>query len=337
VTRLRGLGTFTAAAALAVTGPALAQDAIGALLDKETPIAPPPAAAQPPPPAPVPAAAAPVAPTASPAPSAEPQYEDEDEAEERPQAAAGPAAPAPAPSIADLLAPSGAAQPPPPAAPPALAATPAPRPAPSIADVLASAPATPPPAAPAPPPPALASAPPPQPPLDYARPPAAAPPSYTPYSPGPAIASLPRPRPLTSRAPVHIDELGKTPERPPTAVEMGYEQRLRASFSSAQGLQGPLDGSWVLSGPEGDLYSLELVDRTSGVLEGAWRDLRRPGAINASGFVDDIQRYGGQLTLRFYPHGREPAVATLMAGVDGRWRGELTDRGARKSVTLKRN
>ncbi|HEY3695447.1 hypothetical protein [Phenylobacterium sp.] len=195
--------------------------------------------------------------------------------------------------------------------------------------------------------PALAAAPPPAPttPLEYARPPTPTPSmasaaSYPPFParpPGQAIASLPRPRPGTAGTPVHIDELGKTPEGPPSAVEVGYEQRLRASFSSAQGLQGPLDGSWVLSADGGgDLYSLELVDRSSGALEGAWRDLRRAGALNASGFVDDIQRYGGQLTLRFFPHGREPAVATLAAGLDGRWAGEFTDGGERRTVTLRR-
>jgi hypothetical protein len=166
---------------------------------------------------------------------------------------------------------------------------------------------------------------------------AAPPPEYA-RPAGPALAALPRPAPRPSRgAPVHIDELGKTPDGPPTAVEMSYEQRLRASFSSAQGLQGPLDGSWVLAASGGDLYALELVDRSSGVLEGVWRDLRRAGAINASGFVDDIQRYGGQLTLRFFPHGREPAVATLAAGVDGQWSGDLTDGGERRTVTLRRN
>jgi hypothetical protein len=93
----------------------------------------------------------------------------------------------------------------------------------------------------------------------------------------------------------------------------------------------------VLSADGGDLYSLELVERSSGVLEGAWRDLRRIGAINASGFVDEIQRYGGQLTFRFYPRGSEPATASLVAGVDGRWTGELVNGKERRNVTLRRN
>ena len=60
-------------------------------------------------------------------------------------------------------------------------------------------------------------------------------------------------------------------------------------------------------------------------------------ALNASGFVDDIQRYGGQLTFRFHPRGAEPATANLVAGVDGRWTGELVSGKNRSMVTLRRN
>lgn len=179
------------------------------------------------------------------------------------------------------------------------------------------------------------------PPTTYAIPPYSPPVYSPPPSPPAAIAAAPAPRitrpPLT--APVHIDEVGKTPDGPPTERDQTYEARIRSSFRSAQGLQGPLDGLWTLSANGvGDLFALDLVDRSGAALEGAWRDLRRVGALGASGFVDDIQRYGGQLTLRFYPHGgTEPAVATLASSPDGRWFGELVDRGERRTVTLRRN
>jgi hypothetical protein len=121
---------------------------------------------------------------------------------------------------------------------------------------------------------------------------------------------------------------------------VNYDARLRASFASAQGLQGPLDGGWTLSAVDGgDLYSFQLVDRGGGALEGAWSDLRRVGALGVgSGFLDDVQRYGSQLTLRFAPDGGSGgAVATLTAGLDGRWSGDLTDRGQRRAVVLRRN
>lgn len=176
------------------------------------------------------------------------------------------------------------------------------------------------------------------PPVQPYSPPAYPVPSYLP--PSSTIASAPPPvsRPALT-APVHIDEIGRTPDSPPTDRDQTYEARFRSSFASAQGQQGPLDGSWTLRADDvGDLYRLELRDRSGGVIEGAWRDLKRMGAIGASGFLDDVQRYGGQLTLRFYPRGgAEPVTATLAVGDNGRWMGELVERGERRSVTLRRN
>jgi hypothetical protein len=138
---------------------------------------------------------------------------------------------------------------------------------------------------------------------------------------------------------VHVDETDKTPDRPLGPTDLGYDSRLRASFASAQGLQGALDGSWTLNVQGvGDAYVLELVDRGSGLVEGAWRDLRRKGALDASGFIDDIQRMGSQLTLRFTPRaGGEAAQAQLYAGVDGQWVGEIREGGERRTVVLRRN
>lgn len=163
------------------------------------------------------------------------------------------------------------------------------------------------------------------------------PPVYTPspYFPPPYVPPPPR-RQLT--APVHIDETGKTPEGPPTATDLNFEARMRSSFNSAQGMQGPLDGAWSLKAGGAELYDLQLVDTGSGSLEGAWRDPRRRGAVDASGFIDVISRVGGQLTIRITPRpGAGPSIILLGADTSGGWSGELNERGEHRSVTLRRN
>jgi hypothetical protein len=158
------------------------------------------------------------------------------------------------------------------------------------------------------------------------------PPAYTPPPP-----PAPR-RPLLGR-PVTIDEYDKTPEGPLNAVERSYESRLRSSFASAQGMQGPMDGAWVLRARSGEtLYSFLLVDKGGGALEGAWRDPRRRGSPDASGFLVAIQRVGAQVTASFYP---QPGggVATLMLnpGSGGEWTGDLLQGRDSTAVTLRRN
>jgi hypothetical protein len=154
------------------------------------------------------------------------------------------------------------------------------------------------------------------------------------------VPAYPRPpAPVTSGEPVHIDETGRTPDGPPTATDLSYEARLRSSYNAAQGMQGPLDGRWTLVGPGGQaLYSLQLVDSGLGAgLEGAWGDPRRKGAVDGSGFLDDIQRSGADLFLRFAPKpGAELTVVALRPTPDGRWTGEIYEKGDRKLVTLRR-
>lgn len=144
------------------------------------------------------------------------------------------------------------------------------------------------------------------------------------------------PAPRSQRnAPVRIDETGKTPDSAPGVRDLAYDARLRSSFASAESFQGPLEGGWTLSSADQALYALQLVDRRDR-LEGVWRDLRRRGAIDGSGLVEDMQRQGGQLTLRFRPQpGAESSVATLHES-GGVWTGELAEGGRRRSVTLRR-
>lgn len=164
--------------------------------------------------------------------------------------------------------------------------------------------------------------------------------SHTAVAPEPALptgpaAERPLPRPKLS-APVHLEETGKTPNSPPTVRDLAYENRIRSSFASAEGFQGPLDGGWTVSADGQDLYSLQIVDRRDR-LEGVWRDVRRKGSLNGSGLVDEMMRQGGDLTLHFTPTAGAPAtVAVLHDGGAGHWTGELTEGGQRRSVSLRR-
>ncbi len=167
---------------------------------------------------------------------------------------------------------------------------------------------------------------------------AALPAAPQPYAPPPPISYARPPRPAVGD-PVHIDELGKTPDSPPTQTDLNYEARIRGSFASAQGMQGPLDGRWVLRGPDGAvLYDLQLVDKNNGVLEGAWRDPRRRAAADASGFVDVIQRTGGAVIARFQVRasGQQAQLSLSFQG-DGAWTGELIEGGERRAVTMRRD
>lgn len=163
---------------------------------------------------------------------------------------------------------------------------------------------------------------------------------YTPapYSPPPPLSYAQPARPVLTE-PVNIDDHGKTPEAPLNYVEQGYENRLRSSFASAQGMQGPMDGAWVLRAGSGQtLYTLLLVDKGVGTLEGAWRDPRRKGAVDASGFLSNIQQVGSELSASFYPRpGAGATMITLTPGTGGAWAGELSENGARTAVTLRRN
>ncbi len=235
--------------------------------------------------------------------------------------------------------------PPEPVAPPPVQApaveTPPASPPPSSSAPVSTAPPpaayTPPPSAYTPPP--AYNRPPVQAPLPYVNPPPTyTPPTYTPPTYMPPTYTPPASRRPRLTAPVHIDEIGKTPEGPPTATDLNYEARMRSSFNSAQGMQGPLDGAWTLRSGGSELYDLQLVDTGSGSLEGAWRDPRRRGAVDASGFIDSISRVGGQLTIRLTPRpGAAPSIIMLSADVNGSWSGELNERGEHRSVTLRRN
>ncbi|WP_199743575.1 hypothetical protein [Caulobacter sp. 602-1] len=126
----------------------------------------------------------------------------------------------------------------------------------------------------------------------------------------------------------------------PTGAELTkaqvYELRVKGSIAAAQNLQGPLDGGWRIVGADGgQLYALQLVDKAGGYgeLEGAWRDVRRPGAVGSTGLIDDLRRDGGDVVVRFSPRGGQSTTLTLRSSGDERWSGELVENGATQAVS----
>ena len=161
-----------------------------------------------------------------------------------------------------------------------------------------------------------------------------------PSAPTPAITATPRrptpTRPMLDR-PVMIDEADRSPDGPPTPLDLGYEARIRGSASSAQGLLGPLDGGWTVRGPDGAaVYGLQLVDRgTGGALEGAWRAMGGSGRV---GLIESLDRQGSILTVRINRgYGRPVTVLVLSASGDGSWVGDLSDEAGTRAVTMRRN
>lgn len=163
----------------------------------------------------------------------------------------------------------------------------------------------------------------------------AARPEPAPYRPTYAAPSR---APLLDK-PVMIDETGKSPDGPPTPLDLGYESRIRASVAAAQGLQGPLDGGWTVRSTYGvAVLTLQLVDRGNGYgqLEGAWRSL--DGPVSKVGLIDSLDRQPMTLTIRFTKTPGNPTVVlTLVPAPDGSWSGEITDEYGVHQVTMRRN
>jgi hypothetical protein len=131
-----------------------------------------------------------------------------------------------------------------------------------------------------------------------------------------------------------VDPEAAPPSDAPAPSSEAYDNRIRQSFAAAESFRGPLDGGWTLSAAgEGQLYAIRFVDK-AGRLEAAWRDLRRQGALGASGFVDQVDRAGGRLTLSFSPATGVRDVATLTPGSGGVWSGELDENGRKRAVSL---
>jgi len=135
--------------------------------------------------------------------------------------------------------------------------------------------------------------------------------------------------------PRHIDDLSK----PLTgAVPQGsYEVGVQGAFARAENLQGPLDGTWVLSEGTSKLYRLQLNDPgyRGGPVQGAFQDLNAQGAVGASGFVDGVVREGTTLSFSFESRGT-PATVSLEVRPGGTYAGRMTRAGISREVTLAR-
>lgn len=180
---------------------------------------------------------------------------------------------------------------------------------------------------------------PPAPPPGYSAPP----PPSTRYGPARPLITTPPPRPTPTRPgldrPVMIDETGKSPDGPPSVIDLTYESRIRGSAAASQGLQGPLDGGWTVRTEAGaPVLSLQLVDRGNGYgqLEGAWRSL--DASAGKVGLIDSLDRQPAILTIRItkFP-GKPTTVLSLTPASDGSWRGELMDDHGVRPVVMKRN
>ena len=102
-----------------------------------------------------------------------------------------------------------------------------------------------------------------------------------------------------------------------------YSARVRQSYAAAEAFRGRLDGAWTLSGGGGDLLRFQLTDKGDGRVEGAWRDLKRTGALEASGFVDEVTLAWPKLNMRFKASATPEIRIGLQATADGRWTGKL--------------
>lgn len=148
-----------------------------------------------------------------------------------------------------------------------------------------------------------------------------------------APAAAPAPRHKPTILPIPAPE----PAAPAAAggamsVEQAYELRVKGSIAAAQGLQGPLDGGWTIRGADGTaLYALQIVDPAGGYgpVEGAWRDLRRKGAVGSTGLIDSVERtYDGGAAVRFMAKAGIGSTLSLSGGSDGAWSGRLAEDGA---------
>ena len=113
--------------------------------------------------------------------------------------------------------------------------------------------------------------------------------------------------------------------------DQAYDARLRSAMAAAQALRGPLEGGWIMSTNGQDRYALELVDR-NGVVEGAWRDLRRAGALDASGFIAPTGWADGLLILQL-----GESRVTLQEDQGGGLRGVLQGAADAQEVSLRRS
>ena len=113
-----------------------------------------------------------------------------------------------------------------------------------------------------------------------------------------------------------------------------FTTRMRDSAAAAEALQGPLDGTWTLRDAQRrPLFVFQITDPVGGgPLEGAWR---RPGASAPVVLIDEIERRGDRLAIRFAGDGEVVRVSLRRRG-DGAWTGQANENGREFLVSLRR-
>ncbi|WP_165191080.1 hypothetical protein [Caulobacter soli] len=155
----------------------------------------------------------------------------------------------------------------------------------------------------------------------------------------PAPPHKPTILPIPAPDPDEVDPNHAIPQGGYIPMAEAYDLRVKGSILAAQGLQGPLDGGWAIQGPDGaTLYALQLVDKVGGYdgLEGAWRDVRRPGTVGSTGLIDFVDRSYNGFLARFSPRAGQLATLDLTPRGDGSWSGKLNENGVETPVTARR-
>lgn len=161
-------------------------------------------------------------------------------------------------------------------------------------------------------------------------------PSAPPPPHKPTLLPIPVPEP---RTPTDTADGLAVPQGAYVPAEQAYEMRVKGSIVAAQGLQGPLDGGWKISDPAGTvLYTLQIVDPAggNGPVEGAWRDVRRPGAVGSTGLIESVESAGERLVVRFSTPMGQASMLTLQPDDATRWSGALYEAGASRMVVADR-
>lgn len=165
--------------------------------------------------------------------------------------------------------------------------------------------------------------------------------------PTPPAATQPVPPPAQGSAPsaiVRDDEGGVVPLS--SQPEVG-ESQIRANYQSAEAARGALDGRWALAPADGGppIYVFQFSDSGGAAdarattpmapqVEGAWRDMRRPDALNGSGITETIRRDAQGITIVFYEDNQAQTFVLQPAGTA--WTGQLMLGGARTKVLMTR-
>jgi hypothetical protein len=162
-----------------------------------------------------------------------------------------------------------------------------------------------------------------------------------------APTTQPAPTPTPPPAPPALPSEEDGPPASNAQAGVG-ETQIRASYQVAEATRGALDGRWRLAGADGQvIYVFQFSDSggapdarattpMSPQVEGAWQDLRRPNALNATGMFETVRHDGAKLAI-VLDEGDPPHTETItLQPMGSTWTGEFIDGAARTPVTMTR-